>query len=96
MTSYATHVERVTLTQPLTGHDGRKRRTVRLRVVSESDLLLHGIEVDAEHAPIEPTKAHLAANDAVTGTVEHVISKDLIAKRQPVKIDLHYGTEVDV
>src|SRR5207244_2234891 len=87
-------VEIITLTEPLTDSRGRARRTVRLAITSESDLLLVGDEVDAEHALIEPTAAFLAAHGVETGTVTHVIDKTLISGRRAMRIDLHYGTEV--
>lgn len=74
--------------------EGGRRRHVTLEVVSETAILLVGFQVDSAGERVEPSRAVLRANDAEYGEVQHVMSLDLVEKREPLVVDRMYGTLV--
>jgi hypothetical protein len=60
----------------------RPQRPVLLEVTSESDKWLTGYEVNREGERIEPK----GADERL-----HLIAKDTIARRDPLRMNFHYG-----
>lgn len=68
--------ERITFT------DGDRSRTVTLRNVATQGHLLSGTEVGKDGVPVSPA----GADERI-----RIISTDLITRRQPMTMNLHYG-----